>query len=279
MSTKFYKGLTPLLSQPSVGNQLLGRAYIGNNRVYGEAPFTWTPAEAVGTKYWWRADLGVTLSGTDVLSWEDQIAGHTLTPGAGTSPKFVSADTTMNNKPAINFGTVGTNEVLANTTEIAAGTNGTLFWFVISTTTNANGGNQIVGGGKGLLGASGWEAVIQTNTPTAANTFSTYTFRVGPSGGDTTNTGIAVSSTETSWVGVSHTQTTKTSFYRNGTEVVVGTGGLNPTSFAFTAGNYTQGGTLQYRGRILECGWLTRPYWDSADELLLNEYLNLRYGL
>jgi hypothetical protein len=36
MSTKFYKGLTPLLSQPSVGNQLLGRAYIGNNRVYGE---------------------------------------------------------------------------------------------------------------------------------------------------------------------------------------------------------------------------------------------------
>jgi hypothetical protein len=40
MSTKFYKGLTPLLSQPSVGNQLLGRAYIGGTLAYGENPIT-----------------------------------------------------------------------------------------------------------------------------------------------------------------------------------------------------------------------------------------------
>jgi hypothetical protein len=241
--------------------------------------FSWTPADATDSKYWWRADLGVTLSGTNVTSWVDQIAGHTLTPGAGTSPKFVANDTTMNNQPAISFGTVTNNEVLANTTEIAPGTNGTLFWFVISTTTNANGGFQIVGGGKGLLGAAGWELVAETNTNANANRFSMYSFRVGPAGGVETFTGLNVSATEKSWIGVSHFLTTNRSFYRNGIQYAVVAGASQPTTFAFTAGNYTQGGTLQYRGRILECGWLNRRYWDSADEVLFNQYLNLRYGI
>ncbi len=38
MATRFYKGNTPLLSQPSVGGSLLGRAYIGGQLAYGEAP-------------------------------------------------------------------------------------------------------------------------------------------------------------------------------------------------------------------------------------------------
>ena len=240
---------------------------------------SWTPADATDSKYWWRADLGVTLSGTSVTSWVDQIAGHDLTPGVGTAPQFVTTDTTMNNQPAISFGTVTNNEVLANTTEISAGTNGTLFWFVISTTTNANGGFQIVGGGKGLLGAAGWEMVAETNTNGNANRFSMYSFRVGPGGGVETYTGLSVSATETSWVGVSHTQTTKRSFYRNGTEYAVVTGTNNPTTFAFTAGNYTQGGTLQYYGRILECGWLTRPIWTTADSVEFQSYVSSRYGI
>jgi hypothetical protein len=38
MATKLYKGTTPLLSQPSIGGGLMGRAYIGGQLAYGAAP-------------------------------------------------------------------------------------------------------------------------------------------------------------------------------------------------------------------------------------------------
>jgi hypothetical protein len=273
-----YKGQIPLLKQPTLGSNNIERIYRGDNVVYG---FNWTPAQATDSRYWWRADLGVTLSGSSVTSWSDQIVGHTLTPGSGTAPKFLSADTTMNNKPAINFGTVNTSEILNNTTEISAGSNGTMFWFVISTNPNNNGGNQVIGGGKGLRGVDGREMVIQTNFPNiaAVNTFSTYTFRVGPSGAREIATSTPVSNPEKSWVGISNTHVTKVSFYRNGNEEVVGIGGLGPDSFAFTVGNYIQGDNNPYYGRILECGWLTRAYWTPTDEALFTQYVNDRYRI
>ena len=238
----------------------------------------WTPADATGIKYWWRADSGVTLSGTDVTAWEDQIAGHTLTPSA-TSPKFVASDTSMNNQPAIEFGSVDTSEVLANTTEVAAGGEG-FAWFVISTTTNADGGFQIIGGFKGLLGAAGHEMVIETNNPSYSNSFTTYTYEVGPSGGDETNTGVSVSAPEKSWVGIGHDNATgQNYFYRNGTSYLIGVGGDNPDTLAFCVGNYGTGGGLEYYGNVLECGWLSREYWTAPDAAQFSAYVSTRYGI
>ena len=42
MATKLYKGTTPLLSQPSIGGGLMGRAYIGGQLAYGAAPIGWS---------------------------------------------------------------------------------------------------------------------------------------------------------------------------------------------------------------------------------------------
>lgn len=38
MAIKFYKGLKPLLSQPSIGGGLMGRAYVGGQLAYGTLP-------------------------------------------------------------------------------------------------------------------------------------------------------------------------------------------------------------------------------------------------
>jgi hypothetical protein len=242
---------------------------------------SWTPADATDIRYWWRADLGVTLSGTSVTSWTDQIAGKNLTPGTGTSPLFVANDATMNNQPAINFNSTGpATNILANTTEESAGTNGSLCWFVISTTTNGISGQQCIGGFKGDLGASGWEMVILSKNATTSNFFS-YNFRVAAASGVLGNTGIAIGAPEKSWVGMSHTQSTKTSFYRNGIEQVRSSGALNPTTFAFVAGNYSDppAAQLPFYGRILECGWLTRPIWTPTDSVEFQSYVNSRYGI
>ena len=54
MATKFYKGLTPLLSQPSLGGQLMGRAYIGGQIAYGAEPVIFDPTlGGTITPYMW----------------------------------------------------------------------------------------------------------------------------------------------------------------------------------------------------------------------------------
>jgi hypothetical protein len=240
---------------------------------------SWTPADATDIRYWWRADLGVTLSGTSVTSWTDQIQGKVLTTGTGTAPQFLANDATMNNQPAINFNTIATNENLSNYTEEPAGTNGTLFWFVISTTTNGINVQQILGGGKGLLGAAGWEMTLIAKRTNISNWW-TYTFRLPAGTQNFTNTGIPIGVAEKSWVGISHTHSTKTSFYRNTSpEQVLTTGGTNASTFGFTAGNYTDTGNLPFYGKILECGWLTRPIWTPTDLVEFQSYVGSRYGI
>lgn len=239
----------------------------------------WTPADATGIQYWWRADQGITLgTGNDVTQWDDIISGHSLIV-YNNEPQFVSSTTGMNNQPSINFGTTATNEVLANTTEVAFG-GSAFFFFVIDTTTNGNGGFQIIGGGKGALGAAGWEMVVETNHPSFTNSFTTYTFRVGPSSGDTTNTGVSVSAPERSWVGLGYEDAVGTSFWRNGSETVVGTGGNDPTTLAMSIGNYGTGGGLPYYGRIMEWGVLNGyHYWDGTEDTDFAAYVSARYGI
>ena len=240
---------------------------------------TWTPQDATGIRYWWRADQGITLgTGNDVTNWDDIISGYSIAPSAN-EPQFVSSTTGMNNQPSIEFGSVGTDEVLTNTTEQSFG-GSVFFFFVIDTDTNANGGYQIVGGAKGNLGGSGWEMLIETNNPSYANSFTTYTFRVGPPSGDETNTGVSVSSPERSWVGIGYESGVGNNFYRNGSATSIGAGTNDPSSLAMCLGNYGSGGGLPYYGRIMEWGVLDGyHYWDGTDDTDFAAYVSYRYGI
>lgn len=63
MAIKFYKGLKPLLSQPSIGGGLMGRAYVGGQLAYGSSPVS-LPAVVQDFIFFYSADQG--------SSWTDQ---------------------------------------------------------------------------------------------------------------------------------------------------------------------------------------------------------------
>ena len=42
------------------------------NPIVPPAP-AWDPSDFTNVQYWWRADLGITTSGTGVSQWRDQI--------------------------------------------------------------------------------------------------------------------------------------------------------------------------------------------------------------
>lgn len=45
---------------------------------------SWTPADFPGAAHWWHGNAGVTLSGSDVVQYDDQIGSINLTPRAST---------------------------------------------------------------------------------------------------------------------------------------------------------------------------------------------------
>jgi hypothetical protein len=261
---------------------MAGIHFIGPNLLSYNPPAAWTPADATNIEYFWRGDSGLTYDGSNnVSSWVDSVNGLELTPGAGTSPKYVASETSVNNQPVVNFGTVNTSEILNNTTEqpIAANTS-FFFFFVHSTTTNANGGYQIIGGAKGTLGAGGHEFLIETNHPSYANSYTTYTYNVGNSGGVTTNTGVSISAPEISWVGLGYNSTSgDVTFYRNGSSTSIVNGSTDPDELAMCLGNYVGGG-LPYYGKVAEWGFIKgSAYWDGSEGTDFATYVNTRYGI
>lgn len=70
MATKFYFGEKPLLSQPSVGGGLMGRAYIGGQVVYGSAPTTFSPDDITGLQLWYDFSDASSYSGTGATVYD-----------------------------------------------------------------------------------------------------------------------------------------------------------------------------------------------------------------
>lgn len=69
---------------------------------------SWTPASFTDIKYWWNTGYGLTLGGSALQSWEDEVAGLTLSKHAtGTGMTYTATDSALNNKPSIsNDGTL-----------------------------------------------------------------------------------------------------------------------------------------------------------------------------
>jgi hypothetical protein len=92
-----------------------------NQRGFFSAPIAasappFSPTDIAGLKLWLKADAGVTLSGSNVISWADQSGqGNNLSSQTGNS---VLEQNIINNKPAIKFDSgrlTGTDIVTAKT--------------------------------------------------------------------------------------------------------------------------------------------------------------------
>tara|TARA_R110000787_G_scaffold129549_1_gene241367 strand:- start:785 stop:1585 length:801 start_codon:yes stop_codon:yes gene_type:complete len=81
----------------------------------------WDPSQFTNAQYWWRADLGVTTTGTGVSDWEDQINGFTMVQGTDSKRPTASTGSQLNNQAVIR--TNGTSDYLYTTTSPAALTN------------------------------------------------------------------------------------------------------------------------------------------------------------
>lgn len=78
----------------------------------------WTPASFTNAQYWWRADLGVTTTGTGVSAWVDQINSFTMIQGTDANRPSETTSSTLNNAEVISFN--GTSDFIYTTTTPAA---------------------------------------------------------------------------------------------------------------------------------------------------------------
>ena len=251
---------------------------------YFTPQITWTPEDMNGITHWWRSDLGVTLAGSTVTSWVDQIAGKTLTQeGSSTAPDFLSSDSTMNNQPAIQFGNGGTttDALTDNANRISVlSTDYPFMWAVFSTEDNVRGGYQIPLGQKSTDGGSGQEFLIEFNHPSYANTISTYNFNLeGAFAGNTD--GNVTSRPNTGWIalGVDNNDANNPGdIWVNGTKTNIwATGVNNQVNIALSVGNYGPSGNLGYVGRIFEVGFCLEAI-SAESQTNFHTYLNARYG-
>jgi len=72
-------------------------------KVGGAIAPSWTPLDFTDIKYWWTADAGVTESGGDVSSWEDQINGYTYAQTSSANQPTYTTSAELNNQNVILF--------------------------------------------------------------------------------------------------------------------------------------------------------------------------------
>jgi len=64
----------------------------------------WNPTQLPEAAYWWRSDLGITLSSGQVSNWVDQISGLSVPQAtAARQPDYTTSNANFNNKPTLDF--------------------------------------------------------------------------------------------------------------------------------------------------------------------------------
>ena len=119
-----------------------------NNPPLPPAP-TWDPSDFTNVKYWWRADLGVTTTGTGVSNWVDQINGLDITQTTDANrPSLITSEATLNNQAAISFN--GTSDWLSSKTSPAAVNNTDVSVLNVWRVTSTDPGGGVIFGYSGI---------------------------------------------------------------------------------------------------------------------------------
>lgn len=111
------------------------------------------PTQVSGLLAWYRGDLGITLNGSNVSSWEDQSGnGFTLVQGtANKQPAYTASSAIFNNLPCLRGN--GVNNVLACLSNVWPTTNFTVISVIASVSGGATGEyfSCLQGGGNAAL--------------------------------------------------------------------------------------------------------------------------------
>ena len=79
---------------------------------------SWDPSSLTGLLGWWKADAGLTLSGSNVTAWADSSGnGHALASSVGNPTSTL----TLNSLPVVSFAS-GSNQALATTFALGVAT-------------------------------------------------------------------------------------------------------------------------------------------------------------
>ena len=121
--------------------------YIKNPDIEPTPP--WAPSDFTNVQYWWRADLGVTTSGTDVTNWVDQINGLDITQtNAANRPTLIASAATLNGQAVITFN--GTTDWLSSKTSPAAVSSTDVTTLSVYRIPNTTPGDGIIFGYSGI---------------------------------------------------------------------------------------------------------------------------------
>lgn len=85
---------------------------------YYDIIIPWNPSFFSNAQYWWRADSGVTTTGTGVSAWADQINGFTMIQNTDANRPTETTSSTLNNAEVISFN--GTSDFIYTATTPAA---------------------------------------------------------------------------------------------------------------------------------------------------------------
>lgn len=175
MGTKFYFGEKPLLSQPSIGGGLLGRAYIGGNKVYGgdPPPPTWgtPPSQDANCWMFWDASDTNCYPGTGTAITD--LKGNSNGTIVGSDWTFE----TQNDLGVLRNSQKGNNHV---TTEAYSGVNTAntfeMFWY----SSQAMSGDGAMAEWKG--GSTSYDTIFEANIQQFSSPRRAYFYLSGESG-------------------------------------------------------------------------------------------------
>ena len=123
-------------------------------------PISWLPSDFANVQYWWRADLGITTTGTGVSAWEDQINGFTMVQGTDANRPSEITSSGLNNAAALSFN--GTSDYLYTATSPASFTGSDLTMLGIWNMVSSNNG-AVMGGVVTSNGTRFWMDTLNGN--------------------------------------------------------------------------------------------------------------------
>jgi hypothetical protein len=249
------------------------------------APAAWSPADLSNLHCWWRADTGITTSGTNVTSWASKAGtvSRTLTQEVGTTNSvYNSSNSSFNNKATVLFpsnfnGGLGFYDT-------SSGLNGTsnatvAVCFIMSPLTATASGYKLMGGFTST-GGSFAELSPGVSFPTGANEYGAYVFNGGqrPSG-------VSVTNGPPAQFLIADLSNENLKIYPNSTTAVdEGTVSVNGNGFStcqWSLGGYTQNGSFfggaGFYGEIMEMIVTSGSRWTAQDLSDLSNYVSTYY--
>jgi hypothetical protein len=270
-------------STGSLGKMYYGGVEVNPGTTQTAPPSVWTPEDLSNLYIWWRADTGITTSGTNVTSWASKagVISRTLTQEVGTSNTvYNSSNSSFNNKATVLFpsdfnGGLGLTD---SSSGLGANNSTIAICFIMSPQTSEASGYKLMGG-LTSTGGTFAELVPGVSFPSAPNKYGAYVFTGGQFGTDTsvTNGGaqFLIADISNRDLVVYPNSTTPNGFG----DVGVAAAGFSTCQWSL--GGYTQGGSIfsgaGFYGEIMEMIVTSGSRWTAQDLSDLSNYVSTYY--